>query len=155
MNRSLRARAISRRLTGPRMGVSSHIQTRTSAVSDVWALPLFGDRKPFPLAQTAFAESSAVFSPDGRWITYTSNETGQPNVYVQPFPGAGGKYQVSRDGGSHPVWRADGKELFYLGADGTLMAVPIDATRQFDAGVPQALFPTGAPIFNASQTSMP
>ena len=85
-----------------------------------------------------------MFSPDGRWIAYTSNEGGQPNVYVQPFPGGGGKYQVSRDGGSHPVWRADGKELFYLGADGTMMAVPIDATGQFDAGVPQALFPTGA-----------
>ena len=85
-----------------------------------------------------------VFSPDGRWIAYTSDEGGQPNVYVQPFPGAGGKYQVSRDGGSYPVWRADGKELFYLGADATLMAVPIDATREFEAGVPQALFPTGA-----------
>ena len=109
--------------------------------SDVWVLPLFGDRKPFPLVQTAFLETSAVFSPDGRWIAYTTNEGGQPNVYVQPFPGPAAKYQVSRDGGSHPVWRADGKELFYLGADGTLMAVPIDATGQFDAGVPQALFP--------------
>ena len=122
--------------------------------SDVWVLPLFGDRKPFPLAQTAFTENSAVFSPDGRWIAYTSNEAGQPNVYVQPFPGAGGKYRISRDGGSHPVWRADGKELFYLGADGTMMAVPIDATGQFDAGVPQALFPTGAaPLNNARGTT--
>ena len=65
-----------------------------------------------------FNEASGVFSPDGRWIAYTSNEAGQPNVYVQPFLGAGGKYQVSRDGGDQPVWRADGKELFYLAPDG-------------------------------------
>jgi eukaryotic-like serine/threonine-protein kinase len=112
--------------------------------SDVWVLPLFGDRKPFPLAQTEFVETSGVFSPDGRWIAYTSNEAGLSNVYVQPFLRGGGKYQVSRDGGYAPVWRADGKELSYLGADGTMMAAPIDATGQFDAGVPQALFPTDA-----------
>ena len=83
-----------------------------------------------------------MFSPDGRWIAYTTNETGQPNVYVQPFLRAGGKYPVSKDGGSHPVWRADGKELFYLAADGTMMAVPINATgQQFHGGVPQTLFP--------------
>ncbi len=121
--------------------VYAHDRERFRRISDVWILPLFGDRKPFPLAQTEFVETSGVFSPDGRWIAYTTNEGGQPNVYVQPFLRAGGKHQVSRDGGSHPVWRADGKELFYLGADGTMMAVPIDATGQFDAGVPQALFP--------------
>ncbi len=82
----------------------------------------------FRCVQTEFLETSGVFSPDGRWIAYTTDEAGQPNVYVQPFPGAGGKYQVSRDGGSHPLWRADGKELFYLGPDATLMAVPIDTT---------------------------
>jgi eukaryotic-like serine/threonine-protein kinase len=112
--------------------------------SDIWILPLFGDRKPFPMVQTPFAETSPVFSPDVRWIAYTTNEGGQNNVAVQPFPGTGGKYQVSTSGGGQPVWRADGKELFYLGADGTMMAVPIDATGQFNAGVPQALFPTRA-----------
>ncbi len=112
--------------------------------SNIWILPLFGDRKPFLLVQTPFAESSPVFSPDVRWIAYTSNEGGQNNVVLQPFPGPGGKYQVSTSGGGQPVWRADGKELFYLAADGTMMAVPIDATGQFNAGVPQALFPTRA-----------
>ena len=87
-----------------------------------------------------------MFSPDGRWIAYTSNESGQPNVYVQPFLRAGGKYQVSRDGGSHPVWRADGKELFYLSAAGTMMAVPINATGQLEGGVPQTLFQPGTPV---------
>ena len=89
---------------------------------------------------------SGVFSPDGRWIAYTSNESGQPNVYVQPFLRAGGKYQVSRDGGSHPVWRADGKELFYLSAAGTMMAVPINATGQLEGGVPQTLFQPGTTV---------
>jgi Tol biopolymer transport system component len=112
--------------------------------SDIWILPLFGDRKPFPVVQTPFAETSPVFSPDVRWIAYTTNEGGQNNVAVQPFPGTGGKYQVSTNGGGQPVWRADGKELFYLAADGTMMAVPIDETGQFNAGVPQALFPTSA-----------
>ncbi len=116
----------------------------TTRGSDVWVLPLFGDRKPFALAESPFTEGSAVFSPDGRWIAYTSNEGGQPDVYVQPFPGPGAKSQVSRDGGSHPVWRADGRELFYLGADRLMMAVPIGAGRSFDAGQPQALFPSHA-----------
>jgi eukaryotic-like serine/threonine-protein kinase len=113
--------------------------------SDIWVLPLFGDRKPFPLVQTAFSESSAVFSPDGRWIAYTSSESGQPNVYVQPFPGGGRKYPVSRDGGGQPVWRADGKELFFIGPDGSMMAAPVDVSGQFDIGQPQALF-TAVPV---------
>jgi Tol biopolymer transport system component len=118
--------------------------------SDIWALPLFGDRKPFPLIQSAFTENSGVFSPDGRWIAFVSDEAGQPNVYVQGFPVAGRKYPISKDGGSDPVWRSDGRELFYLGADRTLMAARINAASQFDAGVPQALFPTGAaPVNNA------
>jgi Tol biopolymer transport system component len=72
--------------------------------SDIWVLPLFGDRKPFPLAQTPSVETKAMFSPDGHWIAYTSDEGGQPDVYVRPLPGAGGKSQVSRDGGSDPAW---------------------------------------------------
>ena len=122
----------------------------SSGSSDVWILPLSGDRKPFPLVETPSQETGAVFSPDVRWIAYTTNETGQGNVVVQPFPGSGGKYQISREGGGRPVWRADGKELFYLGVDGTLMAVPFDANRQSPPGVPQALFRTAAPIFGSS-----
>jgi Tol biopolymer transport system component len=112
-----------------------------SVTSDVWVLPMFGDRKPYAVVQTPFAETSAVFSPDGRWIAYT--EGGASNVVVQRFPADGGKYQVSRTGGSLPIWRADGRELFYLAADGTMMAVPIEATSHFDPGVAQALFQTG------------
>jgi dipeptidyl aminopeptidase/acylaminoacyl peptidase len=123
----------------------------TTRGSNVWVLPLFGDRKPFAFAETSFFEGSARFSPDGRWIAYTSNEGGRPDVYVQSFPGPGLKSQVSRDGGTHPVWRADGRELFYLGADGTMMSVSIGAGRSFDAGAPQALFSSHAWRFTANQ----
>jgi WD40-like Beta Propeller Repeat len=111
----------------------------TTRGSNIWILPLFGDWKPFPFADTAFTEASAVFSPDGPWIAYTSNEGGQAGVYVRSFPGPGAKSRVSRSGGSHPVWRADGRELFYLGPDGTMMSVPIGA-GPFEAGLPRALF---------------
>jgi eukaryotic-like serine/threonine-protein kinase len=109
--------------------------------SDVWVLPLFGDRKPFPVAQTAFLESSAVFSRDGRWIAYMSSEAGPQNIYVQPFPAGGEKWPVSRDGGIQPVWGPDGKELFFLAPDGMMMATPIKATDRFDVGIPRPLFP--------------
>ena len=112
--------------------------TRGSAV---WVLPLLGDRKHRPLIQTPSIETSAVFSPDIRWVAYTSNEDGQPNVYVRPFPEPGVKFRVSRDGGSYPVWSADGN----LDADGNMMAVPIEATSRFDPGAPRALFTTGTP----------
>jgi Tol biopolymer transport system component len=113
--------------------------------SDIWILPMFGDRKPFPAAQGDFAETSAMFSPDRRWIAYASNEGGQFNVYVQRFPSADGKHQVSTNGGSQPAWRADGRELFYLTTDMTITAVPIDTDGGFEAGTPQPLIPTGAP----------
>ena len=109
--------------------------------SDIWALPLSGDRKPFPVIHTEFRESQGTFSPNGRWIAYTTDETGQPNVYVQPFLRAGGKTRISPNGGRNPHWRADGRELFYLDASGTMTVVPIDATDTF--GLPKALFPTG------------
>jgi serine/threonine protein kinase/Tol biopolymer transport system component len=114
------------------------------ATSDIWALPRFGDRKPLPVAQTEFAESQGTFSPDGRWIAYTTDETGQPNVYVQPFLRAGGKHPISPNGGRNPHWRADGKELFYLDAAGVMTAVPIDLTASSPVGLPRTLFPAEA-----------
>jgi Tol biopolymer transport system component len=109
--------------------------------TDLWILPLSGDQKPFPFLQTEFAEVQGRFSPDGRWIAYTSNESGTWQVYVQSFPASGGKWQVSTDGGAQPQWRRDGREIFYLSADRKLMAVDVkgDGTT-FDRGVPKALF---------------
>src|SRR6185503_5165814 len=93
--------------------------------SDVWALKMAGDKKPFPVVQTGFQEGGARFSPDGQWITYQSNKSGRPEIYLQPFPGPGADVQVSTNGGTTPRWRRDGREIFYLAPDGRMMAVSI------------------------------
>jgi Tol biopolymer transport system component len=100
-----------------------------SGQSDIWALPLTGDAKPFAYLQSTFSETQGQFSPDARWVVYTSNESGRDEVYVRAFPVAGGKWQVSTTGGSQPRWSPDGKEIFYLGSEGSLMAVPAAATN--------------------------
>ena len=105
---------------------------------DVWALPTFGDRKPIPVVVSPFLELDPKFSPDGRFLAYQSNESGRFEIYVQTFPGAGGKWQVSTSGGVDASWRADGKELFYRAADQKLMAVDIQAGSSFQAGIPRA-----------------
>src|SRR5439155_11232625 len=99
--------------------------------ADMWILPLTGDRKPFPFAATRFNEASGQFSPDGRWIAYSSNETGRTEVYVAPFQRPGRALPVSTGGGGSPRWRGDGKEIFYLAGD-TMMAV---AVRGGDAAI--------------------
>ena len=116
---------------------------------DIWDLPLDGTQKPAPFIQTEFSEFQARFSPDGRWVAYTSNESGPFQVYIQSFPVSGGKWQVSTGGGAQPEWRRDGKELFYLAPDRKLMAVDVKgAGPNFTAGVPKALFEARTrPIF--------
>ena len=93
---------------------------------DLWVLPLEGDRKPFPFLQTEFNEFNGQFSPDGRWIAYTSDESGRNEIYVAPFPGPGGKQQISTSVGRQPRWRGDGKEIFYLAPDNKLMAAEVN-----------------------------
>jgi Tol biopolymer transport system component len=107
---------------------------------DIWILPTFGDKKPFPWLKTNFSESWPVFSPDGRYLAYQSNESGRQEIYVQSFPGPGGKWQVSSSGGTEPHWRADGRELFYRSADQKLTAVDTTLGATFEAGVPKPLF---------------
>jgi Tol biopolymer transport system component len=112
---------------------------------DLWAVPLAGERKPFPVVQTPFEETTGQFSPDGRWVAYQSNESGPAQIYVRSFPGPGGQWQVSTTGGRQPRWRPDGKELFYVAPDARLMAVSIaaGADRQtLEAGAPVPLFRT-------------
>jgi Tol biopolymer transport system component len=123
----------------------AYSQRMSTSNSDVWALPLFGDRKPFPIVQTEFTETSATFSPDGRWVAYTSSSGGQPNVFVQQFP-SGERRPVSQDGGDEPRWRADGKELFYMTPDGTMMGVTVETSGRSDFGAPQVLFRTDADV---------
>jgi Tol biopolymer transport system component len=118
--------------------------------SDLWALPLEGERKPMLVLQTPFFEFLGRFSPDGRWIAYASSESGRFEVYVQAFPGAPtapkGKWQVSSQGGVVPAWRGDGNELFFLSSDNKMMAAGIRATA---AGVE---IDTSRELFAASAT---
>jgi Tol biopolymer transport system component len=106
---------------------------------DIWVLPLEGDRKPRPFLQAPFNENWPRLSPDGRWLAYESNEAGRLEIYVQPFPGPGGKWQVSTDGGSRPVWAPSGREIFYRQGD-RVMVAPIEAGSPFAAGTPRSLF---------------
>lgn len=116
-----------------------------NAQSDLWALPLAGERKPFSVVQTRFDDVQAQFSPDGRWLAYASNQSGRHEIYVRTFPEPGGQWQVSTGGGIYPRWRPDGRELFYVAPDSRLMAVPIRVAsdqRALDPGVAVPLFPT-------------
>jgi Tol biopolymer transport system component len=108
---------------------------------DLWVLPLQGDRKPFIFLKTDFDERAARFSPDGRWVAYHSNESGRFEIYVRPFPGPGGQWQVSTAGGIYPNWAPNGRELYYVAPDGSLMATPIAANgAAITPGRPQELF---------------
>jgi Tol biopolymer transport system component len=118
-------------------------------LSDLWLLPLEGNLPPLKLLETPFSEGQAVFSPDMRWIAYTSTESGRAEVYVRPFVAAGpsgpalgeGKWQISRDGGALSKWRGDGKELFFRNGSSP-MAVDVSANGvAFQAGIPTRLFP--------------
>jgi len=112
---------------------------------DLWALPVDGDRKPFPVVQTTFEERDGQFSLDGKWFAYQSNESGRVEIVVQPSAGPGGKLQISTNGGAQVRWRADGQELFYIALDGRLMAVPIRLAsngQSVEADAPVPLFPT-------------
>jgi len=89
----------------------------------VWALPLKGDRTPVPVIESSSSVDEPHVSPDGRWLAYSGQDTGQWEVYVQPFMRPGGRVRVSTNGGSQAHWRGDGGELFYLALDGTMMSV--------------------------------
>jgi hypothetical protein len=119
--------------------------TGEKTANDLWLLPMEGSHEPIPYLQTPASEQYGQFSPDGRWMAYVSNESGQNQIYVQPVPAGGAKWQISTAGGSAPKWRRDGKELFYVAPDQKLMAVPVKIGANFEAGTPQAL-PVTAPV---------
>ncbi len=106
---------------------------------DIWIVPADGS-KPFPFVESPFIDALPVFSPDGRYVAYMSNESGRVEVYVQQFPGPGGKWQISANGGIEPHWSADGKTIYFLGLDSKMMATAVAAGATFTAEAPQPLF---------------
>jgi Tol biopolymer transport system component len=112
--------------------------------TDIWVLPIpstGSDSKPFPFLSTPANERGGIFSPDGRWVAYTSNETGSNEIYVRPFPPSKqGKWLVSKGVSGSASWRRDGRELQYVAPDGSLMAVSVTANPVFQAGEPTVLF---------------
>jgi len=113
-----------------------------ASLSDLWLLPLDGARRPVPYLETGFNKTQAQISPDGRWIAYTSYESGRDEVYVARFPVHGEKQRLSAAGGVQPRWRGDGAELFYVAPDSRLMAIAVDTRTALHAGEPSALFKT-------------
>jgi len=97
------------------------------------------DGRQHPLNDTKYAQGSPKFSPDGRWLACCSNESGKPQAYVQAFPGPGPKVQISNEGGTDPVWKRTGGELFYRNGD-SMMAVSVSTGSAFTAGRPQELW---------------
>jgi Tol biopolymer transport system component len=129
-------------------------QTQSQATKkfDIWILPMTGDRKPYPFIATEADEGDGTFSPDGRWFAFSSDESGRREVYVVPFPGRGGKWQVSSSGGHWPIWVVNGTELDYLTPDRKWMAVEVNGKgNDFSIGATQTLFggkplPSGSPL---------
>ena len=114
---------------------------------DLWVtpFPVNEDHPPFPFAQMPFDEMAGQFHPSGSWVAFQANATGQLEIYVRPFPGPGSQQQVSLGGGSQPRWSRDGRELFYMTADGRMMAIPIGidvAAGTLEASAARPLFQT-------------
>jgi hypothetical protein len=107
---------------------------------DLWMFPVGGDGKPAPFVQGPSAETEARFSPDGKFVVYQSDESGLPQVYVQPMPPNGSKWQISKVGGQTPQWR--GSEIFFIGPDRKLMAAPVKTDPTFISGKAEPLFET-------------
>jgi len=129
------------------------LQPGTGGTQLVLLSPSGGTMTPFLTTKTS--ETNGMISPDGKWVAYASNESGDWEIYVTTFPTAAGKWQVSQGGGTEPRWRGDGKEIFYIGADSTLTAVPVSSPGNFASGNPTPLFRTQlrAPVSSTDQFS--
>jgi serine/threonine-protein kinase len=117
--------------------------TDTKTGEDIWVLPLQGDRNPRPFLRTPFSEGWAALSPDGHWLAYVSKELARSEIYVMAFPNAGGRWQISTEGGTEPLWARNGRELFYRSGE-KMMAVDIGTQPTFAARKPRLLFESAA-----------
>jgi len=120
---------------------------------DEWLLPLEGERKPRPVLNSRFNESGGQISPDGHWISYSSDESGRNEVYVQSFPTPESKYQITTSGGFYGVWSKDGKEMLIGGLDGTILSVDVQTGASFKAGTPRVLFKPRQDLIGWAATS--
>jgi Tol biopolymer transport system component/tRNA A-37 threonylcarbamoyl transferase component Bud32 len=111
----------------------------------LWIIDTAEKNRVAPFVTEGLAVVASRFSPDGRWLAYASNESGRFDVYVRPFPSGPGTWQVSTAGGGFPVWRSDGKELFFISLDFKMMAAPVSVEPKFHAGAPAVLFPVHPP----------
>jgi Tol biopolymer transport system component len=140
--------------------VLAFTETHPTTGEDILLLELGGERQVRPYLRTPSDESEASFSPNGRWVAYTSDETGRHEVYVQPFPGPGGKWQISTEGGAEPLWAPNGQELFYRNGE-KMMAVAVETETGFTADKARVLFegryvsrgPLGLPQYCISSDS--
>jgi serine/threonine-protein kinase len=118
--------------------IAAFVEIDPITATDVWIFRA-RDRKAEPFLKTPFNEGAPAFSPDGHWLAYSSDESGHTEIYVQPYPGPGGKWQVSTDGGTEPVWNHNSKEMFYRSGN-KMMAVDVKLEPSFSAGIPKMLF---------------
>ncbi len=117
------------------------LDPHSKTVADIWIIPLSGDHAPKPFLATPFNESNAVFSPNGHWLAYQSDESGRMEIFVTPYPGPGGKWQVSQNGGAEPEWRRDGGALYFRSPDNVISEVAVtDRGAAVEVGTPKDLF---------------
>jgi eukaryotic-like serine/threonine-protein kinase len=121
-------------------------QTGDTTKDDLWLLPLDGDRKPKLFKQTPFNETGGQISPDGRWMVYNSDASGQFDIYIEPMPAGGAQRQISVGGGQSPAWRSDGRELYFVSGN-KLMAVDVKPGTDLTFGTPHELF-SGSNLIN-------
>lgn len=128
--------------------IACTVQADPNASDDIWILPLEDDRKPYPILDTENGEYNPAFSPDGKWLAYVLNKSGDEQVYLMQFPSAGAPIQVSSSGGRGPIWSHDGNELYYVNGK-TMMAVKIESDPNTPIGTPEELFTLEGPYSTA------
>jgi hypothetical protein len=120
-------------------GILAFTQATSGGISDIWTMPLKGERGAEPLVATAAVEFGPEFSPDGRFVAYVSNESGAFDVYLVPYPGPGAKRRVTSNGSVSPAWSRDGRQLYFMAPEG-LMAVDVTPGDELTFGAPRLLF---------------